>query len=107
MEFDRMGKNISSTKSVPFFLFLSLWKSLEKFLYVEHRKSNTAKFSATFFPPEKAFVPKKSNHYGEILSDPIREEARKTLENREKDEPRLSPRDTETLVALLNENSGA
>lgn len=53
MEFDRMGKNISSTKSIPFFLFLSLWKSLEKFLYVEHRKSNTAKFSATFFPPKR------------------------------------------------------
>lgn len=84
MEFDRMGKNICSTKSV---LFLSLSPPLSlqvfgKSFYtssIENRIRQNSQWLGTLFSSlEKAFVPKKSNDYGEILGDPIREEDRKT-----------------------------
>lgn len=109
MEFDRMGKNICSTKSV---LFLSL--SLQVFgksFYtssIENRIRQNSQWLGTLFSSlEKAFVPKKSNDYGEILGDPIREEGRKSDARTGRKHVGLSPRDTRTVAALLKENSGA
>lgn len=51
MEFDRMGKNICSTKSV---LFLSLFKSLERVFIRRASKIEYGKIlsdSVRFFPP--------------------------------------------------------
>lgn len=53
MEFDRMGKNICSTKSV-LFLSLSLFKSLERVFIRRASKIEYGKIlsdSVRFFPP--------------------------------------------------------